>query len=337
LRFALLRVLFACLLLATFARAEPVATLVLITGDPADAVSARLERDLRGLGFSIVVLGATPENSSDTAALERTARSLGSMATLRVLPLQQGCQLWVTDPSTGRSVTRELLAPPGASPDANELALGTLELLRASMLELRPALPATPPAATTPAPPPPAAPSPVFSLSGGFGAELGLHSFSPSLTSVWAAWLNVHGLWGARAFTALPLTSERGDVREGSVEVRTTLVGAGFTLDPGQNKWWLEPRASWGVTFARIETHGTAVDPRASSGAAVWLTGGYALLGAGVRLARDVRLDLDLTGVVLPQPAIILGKRSRRSQLGRARGSGVAQRGSVRESVAGPR
>jgi hypothetical protein len=124
--------------------------------------------------------------------------------------------------------------------------------------------------------------------------------------SVWAAWLKVRGPWGVRGFSALPLTSERGRVPEGTVEVRPTLIGAGFTLGQGLNDWWLEPRASWGVSLAHVETHGVASDPRTSSSGSVWLAGGYALLGAALRLTRDVRLDLDLTGVVLSAPAIIL-------------------------------
>jgi len=286
---------------------------VLVADDPAGAVAGRLARDLRGLGFGVVLLGATPENSTDAAALERTARSLGGLATVRVLPGDQGSQLWVLEPSTGRNVTRELTLPPGSTPDVNEVALGTLELLRASMLELHPPLASQSPPRSVAEPPAPSAPNepplPVFSLAGGAGAELGLHSVGPSLTVLWAAWLKLRGPFGLRALAAIPGSSEHGRVPEGSVDVRVTLLGGGLSLGPQHNDAWLTPHASWGAAVAAIETRGSADDPQRNHGGSTWLLGGYAQLGAGLRLLRDVRLDLDVTGVVLPTPAVILVNR----------------------------
>ena len=150
---------------------------------------------------------------------------------------------------------------------------------------------------------------PVFSLAAGAGAELGLHSVGPSLSTLWAAWLKLRGPFGLRAFAAIPGSSEHGRVTEGSVEVRPTLLGIGLALAPQHNDAWLLPHASWGGVAAAIETRGTADDPRASHGGSTWLVGGYAQLGAGLRLARDVRLNLDVTGIVLPTPAVILVNR----------------------------
>jgi hypothetical protein len=306
-----------CLLFAHAARAESAASLiVLIADEPADAIVSRLERDLRGLGFGVVVLSATPENSGDSAALERAARSLGGLAGVRVLPGGQGSTLWVLEPATGRSVTRELSRPAGASSDPNEIALGTLELLRASMLELHPPAPEPRPA---PAPPRPVAVTPRppvtetparLSITGGVGAELGLRSVGPSLTTMWSVWLRLAGCFGLRGFTALPLSSEHTHVTEGEVEVRPTLVGAGLTCGSERQQRWLTPRVGLGVVGARVETHGSAADARLSHQAAAWLGGGYGLLGVGLRVSSDVRLDLDATGIVLPTPAsIVVGRR----------------------------
>ena len=307
--------LLGCLLLAPVARAAPAATLIVLVADePSDAVAGRLARDLRGLGFGVVVLGATPENSTNSAALERTARSLGGLATVRVLPGDHGSQLWVLEPSTGRSVTRELTLPPGATPDVNEVALGTLELLRASMLELHPPLtpppppkePVAAPVPVLPSAPPPVPSVPLFSIMAGAGAELGLRSEGPSLSMLLAAWLKLRGPFGLRAFAAIPGSAEHGHEAEGNVEVRASLLGVGLALAPQQSDAWLLPRGSCGAVLAAIETRGAADDPRASRGASAWLGGGYAQLGAGLRLARDVRLDLDLTGILLRTPALIL-------------------------------
>ncbi len=285
---------------------------MLIADEPSDAVVSRLERDLRGLGFGVVVLSATPENSGDSAALERAARSLGGLAGVRVLPAGEGSTLWVLEPATGRSVTRELSRPAASSADPNEIALGTVELLRASMLELHPPAPEARPPAAAPAPAPAAPSAPVserparLSLTGGVGAELGLRSVGPSLTTLWSVWLRIGGCFGLRGFTALPLSSEHTRVPEGEVEVRPTLVGAGLACGSERRGAWLTPRVGLGFVGARVETRGIADDPAVSHQAAAWLGGGYGLLGVGLRLSSDVRLDLDATGIVLPTPALIV-------------------------------
>jgi len=299
----------ACLSLGPRARAEPAATLiVLIAEEPGDAVVSRLVRDLQGLGFGVVVLSATPENTGDGAALERTTRSLGGLAGVRVLPGGQGSALWVLEPSTNRSVTRELPGSAGASADPNEIALGTLELLRASMLELHPPPPERAPAAAPPLPPPaPPTDEPArLSLSGAVAVELGFRSVSASASTLWSAWLRLGGCFGVRGFTALPLIGERARVPEGEVEVRPTLVGVGLACGTEARRSFFTPRVGLGFVGAHIETIGEATSPRLSQHEATWLGGGYGLLGVGVRLARDVRLNLDATGVVLPTPASIL-------------------------------
>jgi hypothetical protein len=300
----------ACLSFGPGASAESAATLiVLIADEPADPVVARLSRDLQGLGFGVVVLSATPENTGDANAPQRTTRSLGGLAGVRVLPGGRGSALWVLEPSTNRSVTRELTGAADANTDPNEVALGTLELLRASMLELHPPPPepkrqVAPPA--PPAPPPPPVEAPVrVSLSGAFAAELGLRSVSASTATMWSVWLRLGGCFGVRGFTALPLSSEHTRVAEGEVEVRPTLVGLGLSCS-SERSGWLTPRVGLGVVGARIETRGLANVPSLNRQAAVWLGGGFGLLGIGARVTRDVRLNLDATGVVLPTPASIL-------------------------------
>ena len=297
----------ACLSFGPSASAEAAATLiVLIADEPSDQVVARLSRDLQGLGFGVVVLSATPENTGDENALQRTTRSLGGLAGVRVLPGGRGSALWVLEPSTNRSVTRELTGLADANADPNEVALGTLELLRASILELHP--PSREPTrhVERPAPAAPPAEAPErLSLSGALAAELGLRSVSASTATVWSIWLRLGGCFGVRGFTALPLTSEHTRVAEGEVEVRPTLVGVGLACS-SERAGWLTPRVGLGFVGARIETRGLANMPSLNRQAAAWLGGGYGLLGIGARLTRDVRLNLDATGIVLPTPASIL-------------------------------
>jgi hypothetical protein len=284
---------------------------VLIAEQPADAVTERLERDLRSQGFAVLVLAATPENSSGAAALERAARGLGGVAAVRVLADGRGSELWVLESGSGRAVTRSLAGPATGAADANEVALGTLELLRASLVELhqpppRPVAPA--PLATPPPRPEPPAPA-AFSLSGGIAADLGLRSVGPSLTTLWAAWARLGGCFGVRGFVSLPILDASSEVPEGRVEVEPTVLGAGVLCNLSRPSARFSPRVSLGFAGARVETRGHARDPRSSHSEAVWLGGGYGLLGLGLRLSDDVRLNLDALGVLLPTPAVILVSR----------------------------
>jgi hypothetical protein len=305
--------LLACSAWCVGAAGQPAASLVvLIAEQPGDAVSERLERDLRSQGFSVLMLSATPENSSSPAALEHAARGLGGVAAVRVLADARGSELWVLEPASSRSVTRSLLRPAGGGGDANEVALGTLELLRASLVELHhppPAQPAAPARQPGPLPAPagtPAARAASFSLAGGLAADMGLRGVGPSLSTLWAVWAGLGGCFGARGFVSLPIMAEGGEVPEGRVEVEPTLLGAGVLCSLPQANARFSPRVSLGFVGARVETRGIARDPARSHTEAAWFGGGYGLLGMGLRLTGDVRLNLDAIGVLLPTPAVIV-------------------------------
>jgi hypothetical protein len=285
------------------------ATLVVIVADePGDAVSARLEHDLRSLGLAVIVLQATPENSSGMPSLERAARGLGAIAAVRVLAKALGSELWLYEPTTNQTLTRALVRESSAPADPNEVALGTFELLRASMLELHPP-PAVPVRAPEPSPPEPSPPPPrvaTFSLSGALAADLGLSSIGPSLSTLWAIWLRAGGCFGLQGFSALPLLAEKKALPEGDVQVEVLLLGAGLSCRFAAADARLWPRLGLGVAGARIVAHGTAIDRASSSSGAAWLAGGYGMLGLGVSLAPDLRLNLDATALLLPTPAVIL-------------------------------
>ncbi|MEO8181847.1 MAG: hypothetical protein ABI895_23685 [Deltaproteobacteria bacterium] len=301
-------VLGASTLLPRSAQKPASASLVVVVADePGDAVSARLEHDLRSLGLAVIVLQATPENSSGAPALARTARDLGAIAALRVLAQALGSELWLYEPTTNQTLTRALAPATSSSADPNEIALGTFELLRASMLELHPppAAPLRPPERRQAARVMPQSSVAGFSLSGALAADLGLSSVGPSLSTLWAVWLRASDCLGFDAFTALPLLAQKDAVPEGDVQVEVLLLGAGlscrFAVD-GARLW---PRLSLGFAATRIVARGTALDPAVSSNGAVWLGGGYGTLGLGVSVARAVHIHLDATGVLLPTPAVI--------------------------------
>jgi len=284
---------------------------VLVASDPSGPITKSLERDLEGLGLGVLVLSATPENSAGRASLERTARSFGAIAAVRLVPEGDGIEVWVVDRVTNKTVIRQLAATDGSLSAPDEIALGVIELLRASLMELHvPGAPSGEVAAsatvrklsfTKPVPPG----TPYFSLGGAAAVDLGLRSVGPSLHALWTAWASLGGCFGMRAFASLPIAPERAGFAEGDVEVNATLAGIGPTCSLSGPHTRLLPRVGLGLVAARLHTEGRASAGFRSNSERVWLGGGYALLGVGLKLTSQVRLNLDLTAIALLTPAVI--------------------------------
>src|SRR5580693_842067 len=119
------------------ARAEKGATLVaIVTAEPNSSLTRRVRAELEGLGLDVIVLKPPDEGSPSRAPLEQAARSVGAVAAVRLIASSEGkVEVWVADRVTGKAVVRELDAPAGGTSDA-AVAIGSVELLRASLMEL---------------------------------------------------------------------------------------------------------------------------------------------------------------------------------------------------------
>jgi hypothetical protein len=299
----------------------PSSLVVLVGSAPASDVTQALERDLQGLGLSVLVLAATAENSSGRASLERTARSFGAIAAVRLVPEGQDIEVWVVDRVTNKTVIRTLAASEGTVADPNEISLGVIELMRASLLELH--VPGAPAGEVEPSrnvrklsnvtrerqPP-------LFSLSGGVGVEPGLRSLGPSLHATWSTWARVYACFGAKAFASVPIQAEQATYDEGQVELDATLFGLGPTCSLASGRELVAPRVGLGVLLANVATQGQARAGLTSNAERAWLWGGYALFGASVRLLDDVRLNLELTGLTLASPAVVIVDQRRIARWG---------------------
>jgi hypothetical protein len=312
------------ILCGTIAVAQTAPSLVVVlTSEPSSQAARRLARDLESLGLDVLVLRATPENSSGRASLEKSARSVGAIAAVRLVTSGQGTEVWVADRITGKTVIRELVGSTEADARPDDVALGAIELLRASLMELH--SPSSPrgeaeltnevralayPGAEKPKPKVEAPPAPAFSLSGGPSLDLGLDGVGPSLHSQWAAWLALGQRFGARAFASLSLLPGRHEVPEGTVEVASNVLGLGPTFDLTRQDAPLVPTLGIGAVAARVETIGRARPPFASTSDSNWFAGGYAQLGLGWRVTPALRLRLDASVLALAtRPTIEVNNR----------------------------
>jgi hypothetical protein len=136
-------------------------TVVLFAPSAADPLAARLDAELAAVG--IAVRHVAPRPGADVDALATAAIAGGAGAAIRVMPQATGTEVWTAEPSARVRRRQSIVVEPA---DAALVALRTVELVRASLLELRkrsgatppPAPPASTPAATSSSTPPATAP-----------------------------------------------------------------------------------------------------------------------------------------------------------------------------------
>ncbi len=296
---------FACLALwATDASPRTGATLVaLVTSDPPAELSHRVEEQLEALGFDVVVLNPPVTGSAGPTSLEQTARNVGAIAAVRIVPIAQSVQVWTADPVTGQAVFRETVPPAGQKPSDAAVALGAVELLRASLLELHPPEPFVapkppPPAPVCPPTPPAETPrEPGLGLAAGFGIDLGLAG-RPSASLALAIWARLHGPFGVRALAMTTVAPAGVSASSyGDVEVGAQVFGAELTYDLADPSAAWMPTLGLGIAAAHLTVRGEAA--AASSAGNLYEEPWFALPLAHVGLGYAARPGLRLRGDLL--------------------------------------
>jgi hypothetical protein len=114
---------------------------VLLTTGQDDPVAMQARAELSSLGFRVVVVNAESERPS-RAELEVAARKNSAVAAIRIVPQLTGAEVWVSDRVTGKTLLREVILAEGERERRAEvLAVRSVELLRASLLEVGSRLP----------------------------------------------------------------------------------------------------------------------------------------------------------------------------------------------------
>jgi hypothetical protein len=283
------------------------ATLVaIVTAEPGSALTRRVRAELEGLGLDVIVLKPPDEGSPSRAPLEQAARSVGAVAAVRLIPSGEGkVEVWVADRVTGKAVVRELDAPESGTSDA-AVAIGSVELLRASLMELHSGEPPHGDAPATariqaialPSGPPRV---PRLGLGAGAGAELGLRGLGPSADADASVWVRVVSHLGARFVAHTSLSPAHVETPSGAVDVRSQLFGAMAAWDfVDPSSAWV-PNLSLGIAAAHVSTTGTAVSPFVSASDARWYAAPIAGIGLAWAFVPGLRLRVDgLSAVTLP-------------------------------------
>jgi len=282
------------------ARAESGATLVaIVTTEPTSSLTRRVRAELQGMGLDVIVLKPPDEGSASRAPLERAARSVGAIAAVRLIASSEGkVEVWVADRVTGKAVVRELDASESGASDA-AVAIGSVELLRASLMELHSSeaphgdAPASPKIESLALPSTPAPAVPRLGLGVGAGAELGVRGLGPSADANLGLWVRLAPRLGARIVGRSSLSPARVETPSGAVEVRSLLVGAmaEFAFADVAGPW--VPSVALGIAAAHVSTTGTAVPPFVSASEATWAAAPLGGLGVAWAFATDLRLRAD--------------------------------------------
>jgi hypothetical protein len=311
----------AILAVAASARADEVATVVLLEPEQASPAAmetlTRAKSELGGAGFRVVV---TTRHGADTRASLMTAMTEAlAVAAIAIEPAEGSTvvEVWVSDGLTGKLSIRPIeTAGRGDTPAL--LAIRAVELLRASLLELR-----NPPrgsSARTEAPEPirrltaePGDDRATVSFRSGFGVEagaaglLGVSPASPAIAPVLRlSWGADMGL-GARLSWTGPSAGPGVSGALGSATITQELLIAELVYAPP-----LDAPVAWlctgGLGIFHVDASGELDDPRRQKSGGSTTLAVTAGTGLDLRVHEHLALSLEFfAGATAPAVVIDMG------------------------------
>lgn len=336
------------LTVATATLGQPRPRVVVVTAAARASSTIHLERELLALGLDVIVVETAEAPSTTRGGLEQAARDVGAIAAVRIVTTGNAAEVWVADRVTGKTVIREVVSgdPRGGAAD---LALGAVELLRASLLELRlpegsrrgevaptaaierltptpesapsPTSPATGP--TSPTASPAAAtveaapPEDPLAVSLGLVASVGLRGAGPLLGAVggFSGRLG-HSPWGLEATVsaATGRTTSQSDVPTASAD--TTLGWLALSPTYGADLGRLALRVGLGLAAVHLDLRGFAAAPLTARRERAWIAAPLLRGGLGVRLAPRWRARADAWLLVAVNPVEIRFAERRAASFG---------------------
>ncbi len=282
---------------------------------PGDRFGLRVIAELESLGLAArrVDPGDAP---ASRASLEASARSVGAISAIRAVPSEGGVEVWIADRVTSKTVLRAVsVAGEAVEPEA-ALALRTVELLRASLLET--ALPAAPPGEVPVTaeirekmgiPRQEAAPraavreeaAPVLRVALGLGAMVSRGGLGPAAAlDLGFAWMPSDH-FGATLFAAIPLSRPDVTGAAGSVDLAAGIggVGARFLLTTRASRW--APTIDGGMVVFGLASKGSANAGYVSGSSFAATPAPFVRAGIAFAPTPRFRVRADVLGSVLVQ------------------------------------
>jgi hypothetical protein len=332
-RFAALFAVFCGVTAPRVLRAEEVSSVTVVS--PADAgplaqeAATRLGAELRAAGFSVRLVQGAPGADGRSQVESTAARELHGdgipdpLASVVFLKTERSAvaEVWVADHVTKKTLVRRVeIGDAATSNAASDLAVRAVELLRASLLEVREARRQTMPVglrqwiAESAPPLPPAPASRVASLEAGLSV-LGGGDFGLAPTPIVRVGLELPRSLSLRAFVAPSVGQTSLNASSGAVALRQTVAAADFTYAFGLQKERVHPVISLGGGLYYLQVDGHATAPYQGDHetffAAAFVGGG----GLDVRLLPGLAALVDVQLVALSrQPAVtVLGVETGRA------------------------
>jgi hypothetical protein len=244
-------------------------TVVIVAAPSVQPLARRLGQEIESLGLGVKWI--SPEGPH-LPSLEDEAKNAGAVASIRIAPMGSGdVEMTILDGVTGKTVSWKVGAATTSDPAAAEImATRTIELLRASLLEIatRRSSVEAPPVPETQPPPGPLHDSPKVgdpptnSISLLAGPSL-LYStrWQPGVHTLTAlTWMPIHRA-GISASVLVPITPAKLTSQEGSVDLFASFYRLGAVLELTGSRSPVSLRITSGVGLGRLHLIGDAVSP----------------------------------------------------------------------------
>ncbi len=298
----LLLALLALLVRAAPARAEAAKTVVMVVDSSALPIARRLGLEIESLGLTVQVLDAS---SPQAAFAKDQALAAGAVAAIHLAPLGGGdVDMTILDRATGHTVNWRVAAPTPEDPAPLDLiATRTVELLRASLLELAARRAAEAEAAERARKAREAAreaareSEPRFSLSAAPALSYSAHLRPSLLLQTGLAWLPVKHF--GLAFSALlPALGSRLESQQGTVDVFASLYRLAPVFQTGEAASPVSLRCASGLELDWVRFEGSALSPYRGSKESRTAWAPFVAATTRFRLARSVYVFSELAAAV---------------------------------------
>lgn len=260
-----------------------------------------------------MIRAAADDAPTTRDALEASARAEDAIAALRVRASRSGVEVWIMDRITAKTVLREVVLSTGD--DESAVAVGAVELLRASLLEVE-----QPGFRKREVAPSPAVSRLVAAPQGktgrlalALGPAAALSPGGLGVTPHVDVWLRFEASDHFALFTrvVLPTLPATLDAPEGraTVTLSTAAVGADALLFSPESA--VRGRAGVGVGAVWAHMEGTAAQAFVGRGDDVVAALVFAHVGGHASLGRHVRVFADVSlGIASPRPVVRFAARN---------------------------